>query len=89
MQAHDDKSPMSFIQKTSAAAEKVISATSISHDLPTPPISEGGDDIGSKDKPAESSGNVSNKAVDAIQALNPSQTGTSSAMPHSTWKRNR
>ncbi len=45
----DDGLTASLPQMTPAPATKVSSTSNVSHDLPTPPLSEGGDDVQSKE----------------------------------------
>jgi hypothetical protein len=88
VQAEDEPVP-SLSQTISAGAAKVLPLTNISHDLPTPPISEGGDETESKETPVEASEDVSQEPVDADQECRTSQGEKSSGGPRSTWSRNR
>jgi hypothetical protein len=87
VQAEDEPAP-SLPQTISAAVAKVPSLTNISHDLPTPPISEGGDETESKETPVGASDDVSQEAVDADQESRTSQGEKSSSGPRSTWSWN-
>jgi hypothetical protein len=87
-QAEDEEPVPSLSQTISSAAAKVPSVTNISHDLPTPPISEGGDETESKETPVEASEDVSQEPVDADQESSTPQGEKSSSGPRPTWSWN-
>ena len=62
-----DGPAMSLSPAISAAVAKVTPMENVSHDLPTPPISEGGDDNRYKEVPSQSSEDVSQESEDQSQ----------------------
>lgn len=77
----------SLSSKTPATAARVTSATSVSHDLPTPPLSEGGDDVESKELRAETAQQASQEPVSLISSSKQLQEETLSSLPSSRWIR--
>ncbi|KAF7504068.1 hypothetical protein GJ744_002833 [Endocarpon pusillum] len=79
----------SLPQTTSAPITKVSSTSNVSHDLPTPPLSEGGDDVENKEPLAASSKVIALESEDQSQASRRSTDERASNMPSSTWNGNR
>lgn len=73
---------------TAAATATVTSASNISHDLPTPPLSEGGDDVENKGPYAEPSADVSQASEDPPQTSKVLKEEKSSSGPSSKLSRN-
>jgi hypothetical protein len=75
----EDGPATSLSSTLSAAAAKVAPPVkSVSYDLPTPPISEGGDDVGSKDVPPDHAENLFQNPEDSIETSKRSEEKPSS-----------
>lgn len=85
----DDGPTASIPQTTSAPITKVSSTSNVSHDLPTPPLSEGGDDVENKEPFAASSKLIALESKDQSQASRRSTEERASNMPSFIWNRNR
>jgi hypothetical protein len=87
VQAEDG--PASTLSQTisSAAAKVTPSVRSVSHDLPTPPLSEGGDDIDSKEASTEKVENASGEQQHPHQASKRSEEGKRSGVLPYGWSR--
>ena len=83
----DDEIATSLSSKNPSDAAKVIPlGGSISHDLPTPPLSEEGDDIETKDVPPEYAAEVSQDPEDPTY-LSKRSEGKSSRVSSLGWGR--
>jgi hypothetical protein len=84
----EDGAASTLSQTISAAAAKVTpSVRSVSHDLPTPPLSEGGDDIDSKEASTAKVENDSGEQQHPDQAPKRSEEGKSSGVWSYGWSR--
>lgn len=88
-----DKPIRPLTQIMSSASGKVTPVQSVSHDLPTPPISEEGDGVESKEALTDSAKNVPRDTVHESQASQSPKEKMSSTAPSSPpsswWNRNR
>lgn len=85
----DDGPTASPPQTTLAPITKVSSTSNVSHDLPTPPLSEGGDDVENKEPFAAFSKLIAPECEDQSQASRRSTEERASNKSSSTWNRNR
>jgi hypothetical protein len=87
----EDRPATSVLQTASAVMTKTTPMRSVSHDLPTPPVSEGGDDVGGKDAPVELVDNVGPKleSLGKGQDLQGHDNDKLPSMPSSRWSQGR
>ena len=84
----EDGPPTSLSSLISAAAPQASPLMrGISHDLPTPPISEGGDDIESKEALPEEPADLSHKFKDSVQTLKATEEEKPPTVSSSGWSR--